>query len=111
MAKKKKSHKKKSQYKARKQSAVVAPQAVAPRDSDSTKQSSPASHPESSSKVETKRPAASRDGDDAVIARRARYEVRHSLLLAGAIMLGLVVLWCVFAYTSLGPQVYKFIRI
>lgn len=111
MAKKKKSHKKKSQYKTRKQSG-----ASAPRSLESTRNNAPevpvlAGQVKSSEQVKSKPSVDTPKSGEDVIARRARYEVRHSLLLAGAIMLGLVLLWCLFAYTSVGAQVYKLIRI
>lgn len=109
---KKKSHKKKSQYKSRKQSSVHVSgsatvtgveQMVEPQQSIQLAGDKPS--------VTKSRKVAGKDDSEAVIARRARYEVGHALLLAGIIMLGLVALWFVMSYTSLGAQVYKLIQI
>ena len=111
MAKKKKSHKRKSQYKAHKQAGVNAAKLAEPSQNSVADASVQASQVKSSGQIKAKPSADTQKSGDAVIARRARYEVRHSLLLAGAIMIGLVALWCLFAYTSVGAQVYKFVRI
>ncbi len=44
---------------------------------------------------------------DDEVGDRARREVRHSLLIAAAVMAGLIGLWCLFSFTSLGREVYK----
>ncbi len=109
---KKKSHKKKSQYKSRKRSS-----ATVPGTATITQPEQVAGQPQLA-RLTTDKPgatksgkAADKDSSEVVIARRARYEVGHALLLAGIIMLGLIALWLVMSYTSLGAQVYKLIQI
>jgi hypothetical protein len=113
MAKKKKHNKKKSQYKASKRSEGVT---AAVQRQDMTASSSSLAQPaqggsEAKNKPDHKRSVPTPDSGDQVVARRARREVKHALVLAGAIMLGLIALWCLFAFTSVGSEVYKFIRI
>lgn len=112
MAKKKKPHKKKSQYKTRKQSSpsVSTSTGVVGLDQPTTSSQVVESAPGDSttSKLRT---TAKKDDSDVVIARRARYEVGHALLIAGIIMLGLIALWLVMSYTSLGAQVYKLVKL
>ncbi len=43
--------------------------------------------------------------------KRVRKEVRHSLSLAGVILIGLIALWAIFAYTGVGPYVYNIFKI
>jgi len=113
MAKKKKHHKKKSQYKASKRPvataadmqlpdvAANAPAVVRPAQAEN----------EPKKKQDNKRSLPVQDSGDRVVAQRARREVTHALILAGAIMLGLIALWCLFAFTSVGLEIYKLIRI
>lgn len=98
MAKKKKHSRKKATYKARSQRRVdsrqegVEPTIVAEPATSSTK---------------PKVVAKPGDDTDRVVAQRARKDVRHSLLLAGAIVAGLIAVWMLFSFTSVGPTVFK----
>ncbi len=113
MAKKKKHNKKKSQYKASKRPEGVA--AAAQRQDVAASAPTPdqPAHAgsESNRKPDHKRSVPTPDSGDRVVSQRARREVTHALVLAGAIMLGLIALWCLFAFTSVGSEVYKLIRI
>jgi hypothetical protein len=101
MAKKKKHNRKKSTYKARsKQQAVSTGEAVATSTGDALESVTPAA-------TYTQSPKKQSDDNTQVVARRARREVRHSLLLAVVILAGLIGLWCLFTFTSIGSQVFK----
>lgn len=49
--------------------------------------------------------------DEQAMGVRARREVRHSLVLAVIILAGLLALWALFAFTSLGSSVYQAIKL
>lgn len=113
MAKKKKHHKKKSQFKASKTPVTAAANV---QQQDVATDSPAVAHPaqamkDSKNKQDHKRPVSMNDNGDQVVAQRARREVKHAMILAGAIMLGLIALWSLFAFTSVGSEVYKLIRI
>lgn len=42
---------------------------------------------------------------------RARHEAKHSLILAAVLLVGLILLWILFANTGLGAQVYHLIKL
>lgn len=112
MAKKKKHHKKKSQYKSTKKPAVAA---VGLQEQNGAHHAPAVAQPvlaaDDAKKPDSKRPQSAQDNSDMLVARRARREVVHAMIVAGVIMLGLVALWCLFAFTSVGSEVYRFIRI
>ena len=39
------------------------------------------------------------------------HEIRHTLIVMGAIMLSYLILWYLFTNTALGPAVYKLIKL
>ena len=104
MAKKKKHSRKKSVYKEQKKS--VAPASAVKKDPGKGSVQVLGGNP-----APTKAAVGHGDGIDSAVTARARREVRHSLTLAGIILVGLVGLWCLFAYTTVGSQVYKLIRL
>lgn len=50
-------------------------------------------------------------GADDMVGDRARKEVKHSLVLAAVILLGLFVMWLVFSKTGLGHAVYSLVKL
>lgn len=108
MAKKKKHTRKKSSYKARSGKSKQFKQPV-----QSVSSSSPApagtevgdSHLAVEGAIPT--PTAPKQDASDVVSVRARKEVLHSLAIVGLVLVGLVVLWVVFTFTSLGKEVYK----
>ena len=112
MAKKKKHHKKKSQFKSIKKPAVATAGLQEQNGADHVSAAAQSVLAANDAKQpESKRSQPVQDSGDVLVARRARREVVHAMVVAGVIMLGLVALWCLFAFTSVGPEVYKFIRI
>ncbi len=116
MAKKKKHNRKKSSYKAQHKKSLQRAEGGAIESKTATGAASMPSvakkaDPAAKQVAESKVSAPHNSEIDAVVARRARREVRHSVILAGLIMLGLVLLWSLFAYTSVGAQVYRWVRI
>lgn len=104
MAKKKKHHRKKSVYKQRQRPTQSSSQPAATTDQAEIKSTTQASvTPQATVAKPSPKPQAM--GSD-IDAKRSVREVRHSLILAGSIFIGLAVLWALFAYTKLGPAIY-----
>lgn len=107
MAKKKKRNRKKSTYKQQAKTVQRSEnnQDVAPEGSvaAASQTAAPNQAEQAKTNVQTK---VEKKVDDEV-GDRARREVRHSLLIAAAVMAGLIGLWCLFSFTSLGREVYK----
>lgn len=104
MAKKKKHSRKKSVYKEKKKQVVPATEVQGLSRAKASNSKGHASTPVVSQ-------ATKHEEIDREVAARAKREVRHSLTLAAAILLGLVGLWLLFAYTSVGAQIYKLVRL
>lgn len=102
MAKKKKH--KKSVYKQHKKQAAAQTTVVTPEANLAL--ASNEQQPVQSTKTSSKEPDIS-----VVTGERAKREVKHSLILAGMLLVGLALLWLLFAKTALGGQVYQLIKL